>query len=170
MENRMTVRKWFWVWSFEKEEEWLNEMAMNGWLLDGVGMCTYHFVRCEPGQYSVRLEMRPYDEGYLSFMKETGAEYIGRMMMWIYFRKKTADGPFDLFSDLDSKIGHLDRIGKMLTAIGGLNLLVGVANSLSAGTSSIGWINLLCATLLMYALGRIRGKKEALEKERTLHE
>ena len=34
----------------------------------------------------------------------------------------------------------------------------------------LGWINLLCATLLMYALGRIHGKKEALEKERALHE
>jgi hypothetical protein len=31
-------------------------------------------------------------------------------------------------------------------------------------------VNLLCATLLMYGLGRIHGKKEALEKERELHE
>ena len=23
MESRKTIRKWFWVWSFEKEEEWL---------------------------------------------------------------------------------------------------------------------------------------------------
>ena len=168
MDNRKTISKWFWVWSFEKEEEWLNEMAMNGWVLEGIGWCTYHFVRCEPGEYSVRLEMHPYDEAYLSFMKETGAEYVGRMMMWIYFRKKTSDGPFDLFSDIDSRIRHLDRIGKMLTAIGGANLLIGIMNSLSP--ARLGWINLLCATLLMYALGRIHGKKEALEKERELHE
>lgn len=168
MENRKTVRKWSWVWDFEKEENWLNEMAMNGWLLDGVGWCTYHFIRCEPGEYAVRLEMRPYDEAYVDFMEETGAEYVGRMMMWIYFRKRTADGPFDLFSDIDSRIRHLDRIGKMLLAIGGANLLIGLANSFQ--TSRLGWINLLCATLLMYALGRIHGKKEALEKERMLHE
>ena len=99
MENRKTIRKWFWVWDFEKEEDWLNEMAMNGWVLESVGFCTYHFLRCEPGEYSVRLEMHPYDESYISFMKDTGAEYVGRMVMWIYFRKKTADGPFDLFSD-----------------------------------------------------------------------
>ena len=168
MESRKTIHKWFWVWSFEKEEDWLNEMAMNGWVLEGIGWCTYHFVRCEPGEYSVRLEMHPYDEAYLSFMKETGAEYVGRMMMWIYFRKKTSDGPFDLFSDIDSRIRHLDRIGKMLTAIGCANLLIGIMNSLSP--ARLGWINLLCATLLMYALGRINGKKEALEKERLLHE
>ena len=168
MENRMTVRKWFWVWDFEKEEDWLNEMAMNGWVLDGVGYCTYHFVRCEPGEYSVRLEMHPYDESYVAFMKETGAEYVGRLMMWIYFRKTTAEGPFDLFSDIDSRIGHLKKIGRMLAILGFMNLAIGVLNSISA--AHLGWVNLLCATLLMYALGRIHGKKEALERERLLHE
>ena len=168
MENRKTIRKWFWVWDFDKEEAWLNEMAMNGWALESVSFCSYHFIRCQPGEYSVRLEMHPYDEAYLSFMQETGAEYIGRMMMWIYFRKKTEDGPFDLFSDIDSRIRHLDRIGRILGIIGAANLLIGIGNSL--GTARLGWINLLCATLLMYSLGRIHGKKEALEKERLLHE
>lgn len=143
-------------------------MAMNGWVLQGVGLCTYRFERCEPGEYSVRLEMHPYDEAYISFMRQTGAEYIGRMAMWIYFRKETADGPFDLFSDIDSRISHLDKIGKMLTAVGGANLVIGIANAFSP--SRFGWVNLLCATLLMYALGRIHGKKEALEKDRLLHE
>ena len=168
MESRKTIRKWFWVWSFENEETWLNEMAMNGWVLESVGFATYHFVRCEPGEYSVRLEMHAFDEDYIQFMQDAGAEYVGRMMLWIYFRKKVADGSFDLFSDIDSRISHLDKIGKMLAAVGGANLIIGVANTL--GPARLGWINLLCATLLMYALGRIHVKKEALEKERMLHE
>ncbi len=168
MENRKTIHKWIWVWDFDKEEEWLNEMALNGWVLDSVGFARYDFVPCEPGQYNVRLEMHPYDEEYISFMKDTGAEFVGRMMLWIYFRKKIADGPFDLFSDIDSRITHLNRIGKMLAAIGGANLLIGIMNSFSGST--IGFINLVCATVLMYALGRIHGKKEALEKERLMHE
>ena len=168
MTEKKTMFKWFWVWEFEKEEDWLNEMAMNGWVLESVGFASYHFVRCEPGEYNVRTEMRAFDESYVSFMEETGAEYIGRMMMWIYFRKKTEDGPFDLFSDIDSRVSHLDKIGKVLAAIGGANLLIGFMNVFSP--SRAGWINLLCATLLMYALGRIHGKKESLEKERLLHE
>ena len=168
MRETKKVWKLFLVWDFEKEEAWLNEMAMNGWVLENVGFCTYHFIHCEPGEYSVRLEMHPYDEAYLSFMEETGAEYIGRMMVWIYFRRKTADGAFDLFSDIDSRISHLDKIGKMLTVIGGANLAIGLANTFCP--ARMGWINLLCATLLMYSLGRIHGKKEALEKERLLHE
>ena len=167
--EKKTVSKWFWVWQFEEEEEWLNEMAANGWVLDNVGFCRYYFVRCEPGEYNVRTEMHPYDENYVKFMEETGAEYVGRMMLWIYFRKKTADGVFDLYSDIDSRISHLDRIGKMLTGLGFANLIIGVLNAINPGTR-LGWINLLCATLLMYALGRIHGKKEALEKERELHE
>ena len=47
--------------------------------------------------------------------------------------------------------------------------IIGIVNSLNPSVR-LGWINLLCATLLMYALGRIHGKKEALEKERLLHE
>ncbi len=169
MEKTKTVSKWFWVWEFEKEEDWLNEMAINGWALESVGFCKYRFVRCEPGEYTVRLEMHPYDEAYLSFMRETGAEYIGRMAMWIYFRKKTADGPFDLFSDIDSRIRHLDRIGKFLAVIGGTNLAIGLSFAFNP-VNRMSWINLLCATLLMYCLGRIHGKKEALERERVLHE
>ena len=30
MAETRTMRKWFWVWDFEKEEEWLNEMALKG--------------------------------------------------------------------------------------------------------------------------------------------
>ena len=167
MESR-TMHKWYWVWEFEKEDDRLNDMALNGWVLDSVGFCTYHFVRCEPGEYSVHTEMHTADEAYVDFMRETGAEYVGRMMMWMYFRKKTADGPFDLFSDIDSRIGPLNKIGKMLSVVGGANLLIGLANTFSPARA--GWINLLCATLLMYALGRIHGKKEALERERMLHE
>ena len=167
--ERKTSHKWIWVWDFDKEERWLNQMAQSGWVLDGLGFCTYHFVRCQPGEYTVRLEMRGHDEAYLAFMEDTGAEYLGRMVKWIYFRKKTADGPFDLFSDIDSRIAHLNSISSMLTVIGVANLAIGLANSFNP-VIKIGWINLLCATLLMYALGRIQGKKEHLENERLLRE
>lgn len=168
MKERKTLTKWFWVWDFDKEERWLNEMAMQGWVLCGVGFASYTFEACEPGEYTVRLEMRKPDQGYLDFMAETGAEYVGRMVAWIYFRKRAEDGPFDLFSDLDSRVAHLDRIARMLRIIGLLNLIVGAFNAFDGRT--FGVVNLLCATLLMYALGRIEGKKEAIVRERELHE
>lgn len=168
MAERKTIRKWFWVWDFDKEERWLNEMALAGWLLVNVGLCSYTFERCEPGEYAVRLEMHPADEAYIAFMQETGAQYIGRVIQWIYFSKKTEDGPFEIFSDLDSRINHLDRIARVLRVIGIANLLIGAMNVFSY--SRAGVVNLLCATLLMYGLGRIQGKKEALINDRQLRE
>ena len=79
--ERKTMTKWFWVWQFEDEEKWLNEMAADGWVLETVGFCKYTFARCEPGTYTIRTEMHPYDDQYVKFMEETGAEYIGRMVM-----------------------------------------------------------------------------------------
>ena len=168
MKERKTVYRWLWVWDFEKEERWLNQMAQEGWALAEVGFCRYVFEACEPGQYTIRLEMHQQDDAYLNFLREMGAEYIGRVVMWIYVRRDAALGPFDLFSDLDSKIAHVGRISSVLTALGVLNLGIGVHNSLNG--LHFGWINLLCATLLMYGLGRLHGMKERLELERQLHE
>ena len=164
-----TVRKWFWVWAFDKEDQWLNEMALSGWVLDSVGFCKYNFVKCEPGEYTVRLEMHDPDDEYIAFMEETGAEYIGRMVKWIYFRKKAVDGPFEIFSDIDSRISQLDKISKLTAALGFANLAIGLANSFNPVTN-IGWVNLIVCAVLMYGLGRIHSKKEVLEKERMVRE
>lgn len=166
--ERKTVHRWIWVWNFEKEEIWLNEMAMQGWVLEEIGFCTYHFAKCEPGEYIVRLELAQDDTDYRSFLEELGAEYIGRMVKWIYFRRKAELGPFDLLAGLDEKIKHLDRIGLMLKLVCFANLLIGCINLLNGLTSSIA--NLLGAALLSYSLGRIHGKKEHLEAERAIRE
>ena len=168
MAERKTIRKWFWVWDFEKEERWLNQMAMQGWAVAGVGGCKYVFERCEPGAYIVRRQMRSPDEDYLGFLGEIGAEYIGRVIKWIYFRRPAEEGPFELFSDVDSRLEHLEWIGRMLLAIGLANLLIGVVNCLNF--TPVGALNLIVATLLMYGLGRIHGKEEELKKEREIHE
>lgn len=170
--ERKTIRKWFWAWDFDKEEEWLENMARNGWVLDGVGFCTYHFIKTEPGEYSVRLQYLPIAEentDYTNLLEESGAERVGRMVQWVYYRKKTADGPFQLFSDLDSRITHLEKIAKLMLIIAIMNLVIGIVNCFNP-VMRIGWINLLVASLVTYGIGRIHGKKETLEKERLFRE
>ena len=161
------VTKWFWVWDYEKEELWLNAMAQEGWALQRVGFATYYFERTEPGEYVVRLECRKKDEGYVSFVTDMGAEYVGRIAMWVYFRRKAELGEFELNSDLDSRIEQLTTIGRMLLLVGIGNLLIGLSNLRYNG---IGVVNLICAGFLAYAYGRIRGKQDELQRERQLHE
>lgn len=168
MNTHKTIHKWMWVWDFDKEEQWLNTMAAEGWALDGVGFCTYHFIACEPGEYTISLEMHEPDHDYIDFVEDSGAEYIGRVVSWIYFRRKAVHGDFNIFSDIDSKINHLNKIGKILLSVGIANLCIGLANSFHP--ANLGWMNLLCCTLLAYALGRVHEKKEMLKRNRLLHE
>ena len=173
MKEQITQRRWFWVWNFDKEETWLNEMAASGWVLDKIGFCKYTFIKCEPEEYTIRLQMRSSfrssgSDDYIRFVEDTGAEYIGRFIKWVYFRKRADSGAFELFSDLDSRIRQLDILAKMLLVISIANIGIGITDTINF--PHMGWINLLCAALLMYGLGRIHGKKEALEKRRILHE
>ncbi len=168
MAERKTIRKWLWVWEYDKEERWLNQMAMQGWALAEVGFCRYTFEKCEPGEYIVRLQMQKGDADYVAFLEEIGAEYIGRVAMWIYVRRRAEEGSFELFSDTQSKLEHLQWIARMLLAAGLCNLLIGVVNAFSG--NPVGAVNVALATLLMYGLGRIHGKVEQLEQERELHE
>ena len=161
------IVKWFWVWQFEEEELWLNSMAAEGWALCRVGFATYYFERTEPGAYIVREEFRKRDVAYESFLKEMGAEYIGRMAMWVFFRRKSELGEFELNSDLDSRIQHLNNICRMLLAVMLMNLGIGLSN---LRVTSLGVINILCAGLLAYCYGRIQGKRDELMRERQLHE
>lgn len=169
MNEMKKIRKWFWAWEHEQEELWLNTMAQSGWVLEKIGYATFYFTRCEPGEYTIRLEMRESDENYVSFMEETGAEFVGKVINWHYFRRKAVLGNFNIFSDTDSKINHFQKIGKVLKGVMLANLIIGICNSINPALN-IGWLNLLCATLLAYGLGRIHGKVEALEKERLLIE
>lgn len=168
MAERKTIRKWFWVWDFDREERWLNQMAMQGWALAEVGFCRYTFEKCEPGEYVVRLQMQKNDPDYVAFLEEIGAEYVGRIVQWIYVRRRAEKGPFELFSDTQSRLDHLNWIARMLLAVGLMNLVIGVVNAFSG--NAVGAVNVAGATLLMYGLGRIHGKVEQLERDREVQE
>mgnify|MGYP004595494347 CR=1 FL=1 len=170
MSETKTLHKLFWVWEFEKEERWLNEMAQEGWALQNAGFCTYTFEKCEPGEYIVRLEMIDNSQSFQSFMEELGAEGVGKCVRWAYFRRKTELGEFDMFSDIDSRISHLNQIGKMLFLLCMANIVIGITSCTGAISSRLGWLNLLCAALVAYGIGRIHGMRDGLEKDRSLHE
>ena len=83
---RQVIRKWFWAWEFDKEEQWLNDMAAKGKALVSARYATYEFEDSTPGEYAVRLEMlenapdSAEGQQYVEFVESTGAEYVGKVM------------------------------------------------------------------------------------------
>lgn len=134
---RKVVHKLFWAWDFDKEEKWLNELAAKGLALTSVGFCRYEFEDCVPDEYKICLELledrtssKVEKAKYIEFLEETGAEHVGTFFNFVYFRKRTTEEDFRLFSDNTSRIKYLTRIIGYIAFFGGLNLFVGCYNLL----------------------------------------
>lgn len=180
---KKTVHKWFWAWNFDKEEKWLNDMAAKGFALVAVGMGSYTFEECAPGEYNIRLELlenlptHTESEQYIKFLEETGVEYLGSIIRWVYFRKKREHGDFDLYSDINSRMMHLNRILVLLAILGIINLFNGIHNislyftqRITLASLIIGGICISIGLLLMYGVLKIHNKKQKLRKEKQVFE
>lgn len=178
---RKVVRKFIPLWKVEEEEKWLNDMADQGWALISVGFARYEFESCEKGQYTVRLELLekacqdPASQEYIRFMEDTGAEQVGAWMRWIYFRKKKADGEFEIYSDRASRLKYQKRILQLLGVVGGSNLYIGLYNVwllLSYGSvfNALGLINLLIGGLCAGYFWKLYRAYQKLKTENELFE
>ena len=179
---RQVIRKWFWAWEFDKEEQWLNDMAAKGKALVSARYITYEFEDSAPGEYAIRLEMLENSptshEGrqYIEFVESTGAEFVGRVMKWVYFRKKAADGEFELHGDNATRIRHLKGIVHLLLPLAIVNAGMGLYN-LCIGIGLNSWVNVLCAglsaavtALLCVGMKKLNEKKKRLERDAQLFE
>ena len=45
-----------WFLDFDKEEQWLNEMCLNGWAFWHTNGVIYRFKKCEPGEYIYQID------------------------------------------------------------------------------------------------------------------
>ncbi len=183
---RKVVRKFFSIAAFDKEEQWLHDMSAKGLALIAVHYGTYTFEQSLPGEYEVRLELlenlpnHPESEAYIQFVEETGAKYVGAIMRWVYFRKKRADGDFQLHSDYDSRISYLNRIIAFASVFSLFPLLAGgfnLALYIRMGASPLYVINLLsgllCVGVGMFFVVNVCSiliKRRKLCKERQVFE
>ena len=180
---RKTMHRWFSAWNFDKEEKWLNEMAAQGLALVSVGFCTYTFEESAPGDYTVRLELldnlptHAQSEQYIRFIEGSGAEYIGGIMRWVYFRKRKSLGDFDLYSDYGCRIRHLNRIIALIGVFEGLSLMytaLYLPKALVSGTrvieSFIGIFYTVFLFFLTYGIVRLLFKRRKLRQEHLLYE
>lgn len=179
------IHKVFFIWQYEKEEKWLNEMAAKGLHLTDVGFFRYVFEEGTPGAYQYSLQMlpnsvnHPESRKYIEFMEETGAEHVGTMKRWVYFRRPASDAPFEIWSDIDNKIKHMQSIYRLSGILAGVCVTAGVAN-LSIGLSADDFYAsynlgvaipcLIFGLFIAFGAGRMTKPLKKLKAERKLSE
>lgn len=151
---------WKPFWDFEKEEKWLNEMAAKGFLLTDYSWCRYVFTEGPRGAYTYRIELldqlpkHPESQDYIRFMEQNGVEHVASYLRWVYFRRRSAEGEFNIYSDITSRIKHYKRVRLLWMTLLLIELLVGAFN-ISIGlspllaTGSPNYINLGCGVALL---------------------
>jgi len=181
---KSSIRKIF--VNFEKEEKWLNDMASKGLNFIHYSPIKYLFEQGTPGEYIYRLELldkqpsHPESKAYIEFMEGTGAECVDTYLRWVYFRKRAADGAFDIYSDYDSRIKHYKRILNFMGTLWGLNIGSGIYNLwyglvigadrgfyFNAYFSSLNW---LVAVAFIPMLVSYYKKIRKMRKEKQLYE
>lgn len=184
------IRKGF--WNVRKEEDWINEMAASGMSLVEMRWMRYRFEETEPGRYLYRIDLSEHAsksekaKAYIDFLRDSGIEVVSTYGRWLYLRKPATDGPFDVYSDAESKIVYYKRVEKFWVAlalfeigIGVLNITVDTLNliqverlSLFAFTGIIlGSICLILGFAILFLVYRpVRGVRKKLEKDRLIHD
>jgi predicted RNA binding protein YcfA (HicA-like mRNA interferase family) len=108
--------------SDRQEEAWLNQMAADGWQLTKIKGLFYYFTK-QKTKYIYRIDFldpkasKTEQQDYINFIEETGAEKIAQNGQWIYFRRPSIQGDFQLYSDNDSKLSYLKRIYRQILLI-----------------------------------------------------
>jgi len=191
---RRVIHKIFWIWQLEKEQAWINEMALHGYSLEHAGRLTFEFDETEPGKYIYKeIFLKGWAESaenvkYFKFLEEMGIKVVCYLnypgTCWVYTRALREDYPdgIELYSDIDSKInyqkvmaGYMVFVVAMTLFAGLLNLMIVLSNWTNYG--SLMSLNLICAVLMfaLFIAATIAAIKffvniGKLKKERKLHE
>ncbi len=103
----------------DEEEKWLNEMSKQGLAFKKFFLGFYSFDVCEPEEYHYQIDLlNNWDgnkEDFAVFMEESGVDVISQWYRWVYLRKRSVDGPFEMYTDTESKIAQYTRIRKLFT-------------------------------------------------------
>ena len=174
--------------NYEKEEKWLNNIAAKGLAMTAYTFCRYTFEDCIPGEFIYRIEYlkhninQPESIQYIRFMAENGVEHVDTHFRWVYFRKKSTNGDFKIYSDFTSQIQHYKRISNIWLIVGCMELCIGfsqihmIIDSLRNGTqywlihAEICAIVLSLGVILLCSWGYYIKKIKRLEREREIHE
>ena len=111
--------KWFTIFEYEKEQDYLRDMHKAGWKFVRVsGFGTYHFEKCMPGDVVYQLDYNQEGlknkEEYVKMFNDCGWEYLQDYAGYSYFRKPVSESGVEeeIFCDDESRIQMMERVKK----------------------------------------------------------
>ena len=145
----------------DKMTEYLNEMSRKGYALRGFFAGFLRFDRCRPGEYAYQVDITEglfrLKDDYREFMQDMNVEIVCLWGFWAVLQKKAKDGPFVLYTDVESGIEHysrIQRVFKKAVIVETLGLVLEVAAGLRG--YALGWAGVF---LLAYAQGAGKGQR-----------
>ena len=93
----------------EKMERQFNRLSAEGWQLEGTGWFSLRYRRGKPNEYCYRVQYL-YEsrdgqrDDYVRGLAELGVEPVMDIGSFLILRRRNDGTPFELFSDLDSRI------------------------------------------------------------------
>lgn len=115
--------KWFTIFEYEKEQDYLREMHKSGWkFIKVIGLGMYHFEKCIPQDVVYQLDYNKdglaHKDEYLKMFDDCGWEYIQDFLGYSYFRKVVSEDGVaeEIFCDEESRFQMMQRVlkGRML--------------------------------------------------------
>lgn len=159
----------------DAEEVWLREMSLKGWAFKKFFLGFYTFEPCEPGEYNYQIDLLDNLSGnntdYSSFMEDLGVEVIDQWWRWVYLRKKAADGPFEMYTDLESKINLYRKIMnlfKIILVIEVISFLMELMAAIRTGKFMFGIFTVLLGVIslaILKVVWKCKWKIEQLQNE-----
>jgi hypothetical protein len=147
------------------------------------------FTETPKNEYTYRIELldnvptHPDSIAYIKFLEENGVECVSSYVRWIYLRKKSSEGTFDIYTDLGSKIKHFKRIDTLWNSVmwlefilGLVNILIGVMNyshsprNISLVNVVLGVFLILLGLVFLRAGAPIRKNIKKLQQEKLIRE
>ena len=101
----------------ERIEEQANRMAKEGWLLEKFGSLFSTYRRGKAGEYEYRVQVKEAGMDRLTYVAELaefGIEEVGGVGDLLVLRKSSDGTPFELYSDLDSRIAQQKKAVRYL--------------------------------------------------------
>lgn len=117
MKKNLKTFKWWWSWTPDVVEKYLENMASQGWELVsvGFGMVVFYFRKSKPKKIRYCVEYNPdLKPDYHILLEDDGWQLMGQQAGWILWEKPYNTKRPEIFTETGSLIERNNKLLKLL--------------------------------------------------------